>query len=400
MPTNCSSVVVAADHSYSMNNGVAAVTRQSHYATAFRAPDDSLTHRTDVALSQMALQAHERAAGRYYEEKQQQEPASFRPASSAARTTSNGYALQLDSARQQQPSYERTASGRLVPTLDIARVSERAEYEQQQQRRQSTGSVRPGSAQPLGRQQIQPQPQQPQAIGATLVPTTVYRPPSGTSLTKVPHSARARDQIARDLLETRERLRAKAMDKRIREAVASAAQQQSSASAARTAKPRAKSAKKPTSTQRHAEQQQRQEQAFFSQREIEQLQQPYESQRGSASARPQSAGAAGAYQANILRGSQAQAQMFAPNGQPIIQPGSARASPSSSNQQPPQQPQWGRAHESTDRAGQLVSSSVQSRLTAEDVAAQPVAGRPSGSNGGELAAILAGGGGHQHKNNK
>ena len=338
-----------------LSGGTQFPTRPSHYATQFGSPSNSHTLQRENQLRQLEAQQKD---SRLYDEQTQTEtpmsptkyqrdmpqqfanPPGLRPATSAGRNATNGFAINVESARQQQ--------------------QQPVEYEDEPSTRSRPGSsagLRPSSrATP---------------VGTTLVPTSQYRAPSGTTLNKVPFSARARDQIARDQRETRERLRAKALDRRIQDAIAQ--EQATSLRSVKSGKQRAKSARPASASARHMAQQERKEQAFLSQREIEALQQPYEYTQ----VRPSSAG---------MR----QPQQQQPQQSQFVSTGSATARPS-----PSKQPfKWGRAYEPADRPGQLVSSSTQSRLSLADIAAQPVAGLASQKKEADLATIL--GGGHEH----
>lgn len=217
-------------------------------------------------------------------------------------------------------------------------------------------SARPQSAQPQA-QSIRTA----TAVGPTLSPDLSYRAPGGTVLNRVPHAERHAQQLELNRRETVERLREKAMDKRIAQAVALAQkQQQRPHSAAPRRSASAKKSGKMSTAQRQAQQQFRAENAFVSQDELQQISQPLQL----PSSRPQSA-------AQQRPGSAA--PRLAPNGMPIAQLGIKAAK---------------------DR-DPLLSQSAQSRLTAAELAEQPVAGMPSnGGAGNDLAAIL--GGGHEY----
>jgi hypothetical protein len=284
----------------------------------------------------------------------QQQHQPLRPAQSSARS----YAINLDSAREEQ-QYQQALQ-----------ASTRSHSSQHRQPRPASAQLSSSSA--LRATGATP-------VGVTLVPTTVYRPASGTMLNKVPYSARVRDQLARDQLETRERLRAKALDKRIKEAVMHQELSMRTAQAGRAPSKRLPGSGKPKRRAQSARRAplpvQNPEEAYLSQRELEYLQQPFQSAHNDN--RPPSA-----YQVNSQRGQQSQ----------VLLQAQGLASPSSSSSQ---RPKWGPAHEPADRPGQHVSSSAQSRLSASELAVQPVAGMPSGSfgKGNDLAKIL--GGGHE-----
>jgi len=304
-------------------------------------------------------------------QQQKQQPQQFR------KTTNNQYGnWVLDNATKSTTQMTQTTSSRpqtgadsSVPSLPINAIPSgrqppptfgisRVAPNQSSSNSNTTTTLPPAVSQP----RTIPAYTGPIPVGPTTIPDLQYRAPAGTKLNKIPYSARNQLMIAQNQRDTRERLRAAALDAKVRKAVeARETQREKELRAAQQPALRSTNGKGSRRTNRLSSSQRlRAEQSFVRAEDLAQLEQPYQPQP-----QPQQRPSSAQMLASQVLGQTEQKQ--------------SSPSPTTTNNVNPRD--------------SLLSHSTMARLSPAELAAQPAAGLSYKVGGSNLASIL--GGGHE-----